>query len=237
MATLRSQIDWRASPAKQAPLDHVRVCGIQVDISLPAIRRYLYGKDVDAYRTPLTAELDYWWKIVKDGHFLREPSLRETTKRWMALHLSIDGEGADWVMKSKGAIMKDNFTFTAKFLWLIVRQCLSPTAADKIVTWDRAVLMAAMIDGFEVDFTWILQAVMHERAFKVTTTYPFSCMIFSVCRSAGVPIWHIDQLRTPLCTVDISPIKDEANELAPGRGPHPEVPPLGENLADSVAHA
>ena len=53
-----------------------------------------------------------------------------------------------------------------------------------------------MIAGFEVDFAWLLQAVMHERAFKVTTTYPFPCMIFSYCRSAGVPIWNIDQLKT-----------------------------------------
>ena len=52
--------------------------------------------------------------------------------------------------------------------------------------------MAAMIAGFEVDFAWLLQAVMHERAFKVTTTYPLSCMIFALCRSAGVPIWHVD---------------------------------------------
>ena len=44
---------------------------------------------------------------------------------------------------------------------------------DNLVTWDRAVLMAAMIVGFEVDFAWLLQAVMHERSFKVTTTYPF----------------------------------------------------------------
>ena len=29
--------------------------------------------------------------------------------------------------------------------------------------------MAAMIAGFEVDFAWLLQAVMHERAFKVIT--------------------------------------------------------------------
>ena len=56
---------------------------------------------------------------------------------------------------------------------------------------------------------------MHERAFKVTTTYPFPCMIFALCRSAGVPIWHIDQLRTPPGTVDIGLIRDEANELAP----------------------
>ena len=61
VATLRSQIDRRAAPTKQAPLEHVLVRGIQVDISLPAIRRYLYGKDVDANRTPLTSEFHYRW--------------------------------------------------------------------------------------------------------------------------------------------------------------------------------
>ena len=210
---------------------------MQVDISLPAIRRFLYGESADATRTPITAEFDYRWQIVKDGQFLREPALRETTKRWMALHLSVDGEGADWVTEPKGAIKKANLTFVAKFLWLLVRHCLSPTAADNIVTWDRAVLMAAMIAGFEVDFAWLLQAVMHERAFKVTTTYPFPCMIFSLCRSAGVPIWHIDQLRTPPGTVDVGLIRDEANELAPRRGPRPELPPLADDLADTVAQA
>ena len=119
----------------------------------------------------------------------------------MDLHLSIDGEGADWVTEPKGAIRKANLTFKAMFLWLIVRHYLSSTAADNIVTCDRAVLMAAMIVGFEVDFAWLLHWVMHERAFKVTTTYPFPCMIFSLCRSAGVPILHIDQLKTPLCTL------------------------------------
>ena len=106
----------------------------------------------------------------------------------MALHLSVDGDGADWVTESNGPIKKDNLTFTAKFLLLIVRHCLSSTAADNIVTWDRAVLMAAMIVVFEVDFAWLLKAVMHERDFKVTTTYPFPCMILSLCRSAGGPI-------------------------------------------------
>ena len=48
--------------------------------------------------------------------------------------------------------------------------------------------MVAMIARFEVDFAWLLQAVMYERAFKVTTTYPFPCMIFSLCKSAGVTI-------------------------------------------------
>ena len=95
VVTLRSQIDRRAAPAKQAPLEQVRVRGVQVDISLPAICRFLYGEGVDATRTPLTVEFDYRWQLVKDGQFLREPSLRETTKRWMDLHLSVDREGAD----------------------------------------------------------------------------------------------------------------------------------------------
>ena len=44
----------------------------------------------------------------------------------MALHLSVDGEGADWVTEPKGAIKKANLTFVAKFLWLLVRHCLPP---------------------------------------------------------------------------------------------------------------
>ena len=79
--------------------------------------------------------------------------------------------------------------------------------------------MAVMIAVFEVDFAWLLKTVMHERDFKVTTTYPFPCMIFSLCRSASVPIWHIDQLKNPLGTVDIDLIRDEANEFAPAEGP------------------
>ena len=48
--------------------------------------------------------------------------------------MPVDGEGADWVTESKGTIKKANLTFTVMFLWLIVRHCLSPTAADNIVT-------------------------------------------------------------------------------------------------------
>ena len=138
-------------------------------------------------------------------------------------------------MESKGSIKKANLTFTAKFLWLIVRHCLLPMTQNNIITWDRTVQIAAMMAGIEVDLAWLIKAVMHERAFKVTNTY--MCMMFSLSRSAGVPIWHIDQLKTPWGTVDIGIIRDEANELDLRRGPHPEFPPLGENLADTVAQA
>ena len=59
VATLQSQIDRQPAPAKQAPLEQFRVRGMQVDISLPAICRFLYGEGVDATRTPLAAEFDY----------------------------------------------------------------------------------------------------------------------------------------------------------------------------------
>ena len=94
--------------------------------------------------------------------------------------------------------------------------------------------MVAIIARFKVDFAWILQTIMHERAFRVTTTYPFPCMIFSLCGSACVPIWHVDQLKTPLGTVNIGLITNEANELAPCRGPRPELPPHADDLADTV---
>ena len=48
-------------------------------------------------------------------------------------------------------------------------------------------------------------------------------------------MWIVDQLKTPLGVVDIGLIRDEANGLAQRRGPHQELPPLGDSLADTVA--
>ena len=45
-------------------------------------------------------------------------------------------------------------------------------------------------------------------------------MVFDLCKLAGVPVWHIDVLKTPSGTVDIGLIRVEANELDPNRGPH-----------------
>ena len=156
--------------------------------------------------------------------------MRETTKRWISQNISVDGEGVDWVLEPKGVIKKANLTFMDKFLWILVRHCLSPTVADNIFTGDIAVLIAAMVSGFEVDFAWLLQAVIHERSFTATTTYPFSCMIFELCRSTEVPVWHIYMIKTPTGIVDIDLIRDEANELDPNRGPQAEVQLIGENF-------
>ena len=50
-------------------------------------------------------------------------------------------------------------------------------------------------------------------------------------------IWHIDQLKSPLGSIDIVIIRDEANDLSPRRRPRQELPLLSENMADIVAHA
>ena len=97
--------------------------------------------------------------------------------------------------------------------------------------------MAAMIVGFKVNSASLLQVVIDERAFKVTTTYSFPFMIFFLCRSVGVPIWRVYQLKTPLGTVDIGLIRDKTNVSDPHIGPHLVLPPLGHNLANMVTQA
>ena len=51
--------------------------------------------------------------------------------------------------------------------------------------------MAALIAGFEVDFSWLPQAVMHERVLKVTTTYPFPCLEQRIFQHTD---WNIDEV-------------------------------------------
>ena len=51
--------------------------------------------------------------------------------------------------------------------------CLSPIASNNILLWDRVVLVAAMVTGFEVDFLRLLLAVIHERDFKASAITPF----------------------------------------------------------------
>ena len=76
--------------------------------------------------------------------------MRETTKWWIAQHLSLYGEAHGWVLEPNGIIKMSNLTFTAKFLWLLVQHCVFPSGADNIVTLDCAVLMAVMVR----DFRW-----------------------------------------------------------------------------------
>uniref|UniRef100_M1DJA2 Integrase core domain containing protein n=1 Tax=Solanum tuberosum TaxID=4113 RepID=M1DJA2_SOLTU len=98
-------------------------------------------------------------------------------------------------------------------------------------------MVAALVAGVEIDFARMLLAEIHERAFMTSTTHPFPCLIFHLCRDSGVPIWHCDKLVHLTRALDISLIRDEENVAAPCREPQVEVPPLGSDLADTVGQA
>ena len=96
---------------------------------------------------------------------------------------------------------------------------------------------AALVAGVEIDFARMVLAEIYERAFRTSTTYPFPCLIFHLCRDSRVSIWHCDKLIHPTGALDIGLIRDEANVAAPRREPQIEVPPMGADLADTVGQA
>ncbi|KAG5572101.1 hypothetical protein H5410_061867 [Solanum commersonii] len=236
-ATLRGSISKRSKPLAQDPLTSTLVRGCPVDISPAMIRRFLYGPTAGHSWFLNTAEFDYRWDIVRSGAFQRNSEQREAVILWLARYIAADGERAEWVVAPRLGIRKATLTFVAKFFWLLVRNRVSPTIADNQVMWDRAVMVAALVAGVEIDFARMLLAEIHERAFRTSTTYPFPCLIFQLCRDSRVPIWHCDRLVHPIGALDIDLIRDEANVAAPRKEPQAEVPPLGTDLADTVGQA
>uniref|UniRef100_M1DJL9 Integrase core domain containing protein n=1 Tax=Solanum tuberosum TaxID=4113 RepID=M1DJL9_SOLTU len=231
-ATLRGSITKRSKPLAQDPLTSTMVRGCPVDISPATIRRFLYGPTTGHSWSLNTSEFDYRWDIVRSGAFQRNAEQREAVLLWLARYIAADGEHAEWVAAPRLGILKATLTFVTKFFWLLVCNRVSPTKADNQVTWDRAVMVAALVEGVKIDFACMLLGEIHERAFRTSTTYPFPCLIFHLCRD-----WHCDKLVHPTRALDIGLIRDEANVAEPRREPQIEVPPLGTDLADTVGQA
>uniref|UniRef100_M1E0N2 Integrase core domain containing protein n=1 Tax=Solanum tuberosum TaxID=4113 RepID=M1E0N2_SOLTU len=204
--TLRGSISKKSKPLDQDLLTMVRGC--PVDISQATINRFLYGPTTGYTWSLNTEEFDYRWDIVRSGAFQRNVEQREAVILWLAKYIVVDGERVEWVATPRLGIQKATLNFAAKFFWLLVRNMVSPTKVDNQLTWDRVVMVAALVAGVQIDFTRMLLAEIHERAFKTSTTYPFPCLI-----------------------------RDETNVAAPRRDPQVEVPPLGADLADTVGQA
>uniref|UniRef100_M1DK89 Integrase core domain containing protein n=1 Tax=Solanum tuberosum TaxID=4113 RepID=M1DK89_SOLTU len=173
------------------------------------------------------------WDTMRSGSFTHNAEQREVVLLWLARHIAADGEHAEWVSSPRLGSQKATLNLVAKFFWLLVRNRVSPTKADNALTWDRAVMVAALVAGFEINFARMLLAQIHERAFKTSTTYPFSCLIFQLCKDSGVLIWHYDKLIQATGTLDIGLIRDEATVAAPRRGSWIDVL-LGTDLVDVV---
>ena len=119
---------------------------------MPTTCRFSYGANYRCQQGPLTLEFYYRLDVIKQDHFQRDKNVRETTKRCIPQHLSVDREDAYWVLDPRSVINKANLTFVDTFLWLLVSQRLSPTSVDNILTWHRAVLVSAKVARFEIDF-------------------------------------------------------------------------------------
>uniref|UniRef100_M1D833 Integrase core domain containing protein n=1 Tax=Solanum tuberosum TaxID=4113 RepID=M1D833_SOLTU len=138
------------------------------------------------------------------------------------------------IVRGRLSIKKATLTFVVMFFWLLVRNWISGTKVNNALTWDRVVMVATLVAGFEIEFARMFIEEIHKRAFKASTTYPFPCLIFQLCRNTGMPIWHCDKLTRDTGTFDIGLIQDEANVVAPRRELQVDVPPLGADLVDDV---
>uniref|UniRef100_M1DX77 Integrase core domain containing protein n=1 Tax=Solanum tuberosum TaxID=4113 RepID=M1DX77_SOLTU len=222
----------RSKPNAQPPLESTLLRGFPVNISEVTLRRFIYGPD---HTLPInTTEFHYRMGIIQSGEFQRNAKQRESLLRWLAQHLATDGEHAKWVGTPSLGIRKATLIFVAKFLWLLVRNRLSTTQAVTLVRWDWVVTVATMVAGFEIHFTRVLITEIQERVFKATTTLPFPCLIFQLCKDASVLVWHCERLLNAYKTLDICLIMYDSNLAAPHREPQVEGPPLEDDFAADV---
>uniref|UniRef100_M1DSJ2 Putative plant transposon protein domain-containing protein n=1 Tax=Solanum tuberosum TaxID=4113 RepID=M1DSJ2_SOLTU len=132
------------------------VRGVSVNLSHTTISRFLYGPNPHNKWADSTAEFDYRWEIMRTGTFNQNADKKEVVISWLARHLALDAERAEWVAAPRLGIRKATLTLAAKFFWLLVRNKLSPTMADNIVTWDRAVMVAALVADLDINFPRLL---------------------------------------------------------------------------------
>lgn len=135
ISTFRGSINRQKKSAKQDPLTSTWVWGCRFDISKTTICRFLYGPTIGSQWILNTSEFSkfhYRWEIVQSGEFKKSAEKHEAVKKWLALYLPIK---------------KDTLTFEAMFFLLFIPHWLSPTKADNVLTWDREVMVEALVAG------------------------------------------------------------------------------------------
>ncbi|KAG5610014.1 hypothetical protein H5410_021295 [Solanum commersonii] len=106
------------------------------------------------------------------------------------IHRLFNLHKCDWIAGDPGTYSEEIFwefyaSYAATLCGLISKQSkpisqdpltstmVSPTKADNQLTCDKAVIVAALVAGVDIDFARMLLAEIHERPFKTSTTYPF----------------------------------------------------------------
>ena len=101
----------------------------------------------------------------------------EEIKKWLAQYLAIDYERPDWLIYPRGMIKKATLPFMTILFRLLVGHRLSHRKAHNVLTWHRAVMVAALVAILEINIAKLMLVVTHEREFKTSTIYPFPCLI------------------------------------------------------------
>lgn len=95
------------------------------------------------------------------------------------------------VLSPRVGIQKATLKLVAKFFWILVPNRMSLIKTDNIITWDRQVMVVVMVTWIAFDFPGLLLVEIHEKVFKLTTTYTFPCMIFKNWRNVRAPILYV----------------------------------------------
>lgn len=90
-----------------------------------------------------------------------------------------------WVATIWLGIQKATPILVVMFFCFWCRKEFHGPKADSFVTRERAVMVATLVVGLDIDFDRTLLAEIHGRAFNTSTSYPFLCLIFNLYRDAG----------------------------------------------------
>ncbi|MCD9638040.1 hypothetical protein HAX54_021706 [Datura stramonium] len=149
----------------------------------------------------------------------------------------LNGWTTSWIVNTKERIVKSTLTFVAKFWWAVVRLRLFPTGGDNTSVEDKAVLVASLVLVFPLNMEEIITQDMNFRAVKLSTSFPFPCLITRLCREAHVPIFAgIDVEIYATKNYDLEKSKDEPIYELKLHEPIPEVfEPIGQNARATKA--
>ena len=116
-----------------------------------------------SFHTPLTSTLVHGFSL----------NISKTTIRWFpycplcsprasnTLEFDNVGHCARRKFLAEHREKRGTLTFVAKIFLLLVQNLISPTKADNALTWDRVVMVASLVAGFEINFSRMVNAEIH----------------------------------------------------------------------------
>jgi hypothetical protein len=226
-ATIQRDLPRRERAIERPRLQEVWVREHRVDISITAIRRVLFGPSYIAPAQP--AEYAHRIFSMQQAVTLRDGASRTSLLRWIAEQITDIGVEPAWVREHTSSIKKAHLSFRAKFWWLIIRSWIRPTRADNVITLERAVLLASVLAGYDIDWAQVIADHLHEAAFHFSTSLPFPVMIHRLCREAGIEVDPVRERHVEATsTRDASLIKADDFPLDLPQADQVQVPELSQ---------